>query len=156
VTTWEPLGSGLLTGRYGTDREAPEGTRITTTQYERLLTDRNLAIADTVNEVAAERGASSAQVAIAWVRAQQQRAVIIPIVGARSRAHIEDSLGAVDVELSDEELERLVEVSRIELGFPHDFEGRAFAHGATFDLVDDHRRNVYTEVGPPPVVTTTE
>jgi aryl-alcohol dehydrogenase-like predicted oxidoreductase len=156
VTTWEPLGSGLLTGRYGTDREAPEGTRITTTQYERLLTDRNLAIADTVNEVAAERGASSAQVAIAWVRAQQQRAVIIPIVGARSRAHIEDSLGAVDVELSDEELERLDEVSRIELGFPHDFEGRAFAHGATFDLVDDHRRNVYTEVGPPPVVTTTE
>jgi aryl-alcohol dehydrogenase-like predicted oxidoreductase len=155
VTTWEPLGSGLLTGRYGTDREAPEGTRITTTQYERLLTDRNLAIADTVNEVAAERGASSAQVAIAWVRAQQ-RAVIIPIVGARSRAHIEDSLGAVDVELSDEELERLDEVSRIELGFPHDFEGRAFAHGATFDLVDDHRRNVYTEVGPPPVVTTTE
>jgi aryl-alcohol dehydrogenase-like predicted oxidoreductase len=156
VTTWEPLGSGLLTGRYGTDREAPEGTRITTTQYERLLTDRNLAIADTVNEVAAERGASSAQVAIAWVRAQQQRTVIIPIVGARSRAHIEDSLGAVDVELSDEELERLDEVSRIELGFPHDFEGRAFAHGATFDLVDDHRRNVYTEVGPPPVVTTTE
>jgi aryl-alcohol dehydrogenase-like predicted oxidoreductase len=156
VTTWEPLGSGLLTGRYGTDREAPEGTRITTTQYERLLTDRNLAIADTVNEVAAERGASSAQVAIAWVRAQQQRAVIIPIVGARSRAHIEDSLGAVDVELSDEELERLDDVSRIELGFPHDFEGRAFAHGATFDLVDDHRRNVYTEVGPPPVVTTTE
>jgi aryl-alcohol dehydrogenase-like predicted oxidoreductase len=156
VTTWEPLGSGLLTGRYGTDREAPEGTRITTTQYERLLTDRNLAIADTVNEVAAERGASSAQVAIAWLRAQQQRAVIIPIVGARSRAHIEDSLGAVDVELSDEELERLDEVSRIELGFPHDFEGRAFAHGATFDLVDDHRRNVYTEVGPPPVVTTTE
>jgi aryl-alcohol dehydrogenase-like predicted oxidoreductase len=156
VTTWEPLGSGLLTGRYGTDREAPEGTRITTTQYERLLTDRNLAIADTVNEVVAERGASSAQVAIAWVRAQQQRAVIIPIVGARSRTHIEDSLGAVDVELSDEELERLDEVSRIELGFPHDFEGRAFAHGATFDLVDDHRRNVYTEVGPPPVVTTTE
>jgi aryl-alcohol dehydrogenase-like predicted oxidoreductase len=155
VTTWEPLGSGLLTGRYGTDREAPEGTRITTTQYERLLTDRNLAIADTVNEVAAERGASSAQVAIAWVRAQQ-RAVIIPIVGARSRAHIEDSLGAVDVELSDEELERLDEVSRIELGFPHDFEGRAFAHSATCDLVEDHRRNVYTEVGPPPVVTTTE
>jgi aryl-alcohol dehydrogenase-like predicted oxidoreductase len=154
VTTWEPLGSGLLTGRYGSDREAPEGTRITTTTYrDRLLTDRNLAIADAVNEVAAQRGVSSAQVAIAWVRAQQQRAVIIPIVGARTREHIEDSLGAVDVELSDEEVERLDEVSRIELGFPHDFEGRTFAHGATFDLVDDHRGNVYTEVGPPPMVT---
>jgi aryl-alcohol dehydrogenase-like predicted oxidoreductase len=154
VTTWEPLGSGLLTGRYGSDREHPAGTRITTTEYrDRLLTDRNLAIADAVNAVAAERGVSSAQIAIAWLRAQQQRAVIVPIVGARRHEQVEDSLGAVDVELSDEELERLDEVSSIELGFPHDFEGRAFAHGATFDLVDDHRGNVYTEVGPPPQVT---
>jgi aryl-alcohol dehydrogenase-like predicted oxidoreductase len=154
VTTWEPLGSGLLTGRYGSDREHPEGTRITTTEYrDRLLTDRNLGIADTVNAVAAERSVSSAQVAIAWLRAQQQRAVIVPIIGARRHEQIEDSVGAVDIELSDAELERLDEVSGIELGFPHDFEGRAFAHGATFDLVDDHRGHVYTEVGPPPVVT---
>jgi aryl-alcohol dehydrogenase-like predicted oxidoreductase len=157
VTTWEPLGGGLLTGRYGSDRGQPEGTRIATTTYgARLVNERNLAIADTLNTLAAERDASPAQVAIAWLRAQQDRAVIIPIVGARRREQIEDSLGAVHIQLAEEELDRLDEVSRIDLGFPHDFEGRAFAHGATFDLVDDHRGHVYTEVGPPPEVTSAD
>jgi aryl-alcohol dehydrogenase-like predicted oxidoreductase len=148
VTTWEPLGGGLLTGRYGTDREPPPGTRIATTEYaQRMLTDRNLAITDAVNRVAAERDATPAQVAIAWVRTQQQRGVIIPIVGARKREQVEDSLGAVDVELAEVELERLNEISRIELGFPHDFVGRALAYGETFDLVDHHRGDVYTQLG---------
>jgi aryl-alcohol dehydrogenase-like predicted oxidoreductase len=147
VTTWEPLGGGLLTGRYGSDREYPDDTRIATTRYGERLTERNLAIADAVNELAAARGASPAQVAIAWVRAQQHRAVIIPIAGARTREQIEDSLGGVDLELSREDHARLEQLSGIELGFPHDFEGRAMAHGTTFELVDDHRRHVWTELG---------
>jgi aryl-alcohol dehydrogenase-like predicted oxidoreductase len=82
VTTWEPLAGGLLTGRFGTDREPPSGTRVGgAAGYTDRLTGRNLAIADAVNAVAAERGASPAQVAIAWLRAQQERAVIVPIVG---------------------------------------------------------------------------
>jgi aryl-alcohol dehydrogenase-like predicted oxidoreductase len=148
VTTWEPLGGGLLTGRYGTDREPPAGTRIATTEYgQRVLIERNLAIADALNQVAGERGATPAQLAIAWVRSQQRRGVIIPILGARRREQIEDSLRAVDIELSEAELERLDNVSRIELGFPHDFVGRALAYGETFDLVDHHRGHVYTELG---------
>ena len=79
VTAWSPLGGGLLTGRYGSDRERPDDTRVAVLGQS-SLTDRNLAIADVVNAVAAERGASSAQVAIAWVRAQQARAVIVPIL----------------------------------------------------------------------------
>jgi aryl-alcohol dehydrogenase-like predicted oxidoreductase len=152
VTTWEPLGGGLLTGRYGTDREPPQDSRIATTDYGQRVTERNLAIADTLNRVAAERCATSAQVAIAWVRAQQRRGVIIPILGARGREQIEDSLGAVDIELSEAELKRLDDVSRIELGFPHDFVGRALAYGETFDLVDHHRGDVYTELGARPVI----
>jgi aryl-alcohol dehydrogenase-like predicted oxidoreductase len=144
VTTWEPLAGGLLTGRFGTDREPPSGTRIATAAYAaRLLDERNLAIADAVNAVAAERGASSAQTAIAWLRAQQDRAVIVPIVGARRREQIEDSLGAVDLELTADELERLDAVSRIELGFPHDFEGRAMAYGDTYARTDGHRPRVW-------------
>lgn len=147
VTTWEPLGGGLLTGRYGTDRSHPTGTRIASTDYaERVLTERNLSIADAVNAVAAERGASSAQVAIAWIRAQQRRGVVIPIVGARRREQIEDSLGGIEIELSEVERERLDNASRIELGFPHDFPGRALAYGDTFAQVDHHRRHVYTEL----------
>jgi hypothetical protein len=44
------------------------------------------------------------------------------------------------------------EVSRITPGFPHDFEGRALAYGSTFDLVDHHRGDVYTELGAGPLV----
>jgi aryl-alcohol dehydrogenase-like predicted oxidoreductase len=103
------------------------------------LTGRNLAIADAVNAVAAERGARSAQVAIAWVRAQQARGVIVPILGARRREQLEDNLGALEVELTAEELARLEEVSRIQLGFPHDFGADRLAYGDTRPLVDDHR-----------------
>jgi len=142
VTTWSPLGGGLLTGRYGTDRARPEEGRLAGIggrHAEQVLSERNLAIADVVNEVAAERSVTPTQVAIAWVRAQQQRSVVIPIVGARTREQIEDNIGALDVELSEAELERLDEVSRIELGFPNDFGGARLAYGETFELIDDHR-----------------
>jgi aryl-alcohol dehydrogenase-like predicted oxidoreductase len=138
VTAWSPLGGGLLTGRYGSDRDRPDDTRIAAFG-DSQLSARNLAIADAVNAVAAERGASSAQVAIAWVRAQQARSVIVPILGVRRREQLEDNLGALDLELTAEELARLEEVSRVELGFPHDFGGGRLAYGDTRPLIDNHR-----------------
>jgi aryl-alcohol dehydrogenase-like predicted oxidoreductase len=138
VTAWSPLGGGLLTGRYGSDRQRPDDTRVAALGQS-SLTDRNLAIADVVNAVAAERGASSAQVAIAWVRAQQARSVIVPILGARRRQQLEDNLGALELELTATELARLEEVSRIQLGFPHDFGADRLAYGTTRPLIDNHR-----------------
>jgi aryl-alcohol dehydrogenase-like predicted oxidoreductase len=138
VTAWSPLGGGLLTGRYGSDRERPQDTRVAALGQS-SLTDRNLAIADAVNAVAAERGASSAQVAIAWVRAQQARSVVVPILGVRRREQLEDNLGALELELTPEELARLEEVSRIELGFPYDFGADRLAYGNTRPLIDNHR-----------------
>jgi aryl-alcohol dehydrogenase-like predicted oxidoreductase len=144
VTTWEPLAGGLLAGGVGTDREPPAGSRLATAAYAgRVLQEHNLRIADALNAVAAERGASSAQTAIAWLRAQQHRAVIVPIVGARRVQQIEDSLGAVDFELTADELARLDAASGIELGFPHDFPGRSFAYGDTYALTDGHRPQVW-------------
>jgi len=139
VTAWSPLGDGVLTGRYGSDRPRPENTRISGIGATHRLSDRNLAIADTVNQIAADRGATSAQVAIAWVLAQQARASVIPIVGARTQSQIADNLGALDVELTADEVDRLDKVSRVELGFPHDFGAGRLAYGQTFELVDDHR-----------------
>jgi aryl-alcohol dehydrogenase-like predicted oxidoreductase len=138
VTAWSPLGGGLLTGRYGSDRERPDDTRVAALGQS-SLTDRNLAIADVVNAVAAERGASSAQVAIAWVRAQQARSVIVPVLGARRCDQLEDNLGALELELTAEELARFEEVSRIQLGFPHDFGADRLAYGNTRPLIDSHR-----------------
>jgi aryl-alcohol dehydrogenase-like predicted oxidoreductase len=139
VTAWSPLGDGLLTGRYGTDRPRPQNTRIAGIDAIYRLSNRNLAIADTVNQVATERGATSAQVAIAWVRAQQRRAVVIPIVGARTQQQIADDLGGLDVDLTAAELDRLDQVSQVELGFPHGFGGGRLAYGQTIELIDDHR-----------------
>jgi hypothetical protein len=62
----------------------------------------------------------------------------------------------VDLELSDGEVASLEQLSRVGLGFPHDFEGRALAHGTTFDLVDDHRGQVYTELESPPRIATAD
>ena len=138
VTAWSPLGGGLLTGRYGSDRQRPGDTRVAALGQS-SLTDRNLAIADAVNAVAAERGASSAQVAIAWVRAQQARAVIVPMLGARRREQLEDNLGALELEFAAAELDRLEEVSRIQLGFPHDFGADRLAYGTTRPLIDSPR-----------------
>ena len=141
VTAWGPLGGGLLTGRYGTDRSPPDDTRIAATGAHRdQLTERRLAIADAVNAVAAERGASPSQVAIAWVRSQQARAVIVPILGARRRSQMEDNLGALEIELTPDELARLEELTRIELGFPHDFaSGSRLVDGDNGSLIDDRR-----------------
>ena len=64
---------------------------------------------------------------------------MIPIIGARSLAQAEKNLGALELQLSGEELARLDTVSRIELGFPHDFDGGRLAFGDTLELLDDHR-----------------
>jgi diketogulonate reductase-like aldo/keto reductase len=71
-----------------------------------------------VDRVADQLGATSAQVATAWVRQRDRR--IVPIVGVRKLEQLQDLLGSLDVEQSAEQLSRLDEASRIELGFPYD------------------------------------
>jgi diketogulonate reductase-like aldo/keto reductase len=91
--------------------------------------------------VADEVGATAAQVAIAWVRAQPWHTV--PIVGARSEEQLRDNLGALKLELSDDHLERLDAVSGFRPGFPREFleseHVRGLIFGDTFDLIDDPR-----------------
>jgi aryl-alcohol dehydrogenase-like predicted oxidoreductase len=143
VTVWAPLGGGLLTGRYGTDRERPKDTRLAGIggrHEENTLSRRNLAVADAVNAVASEQGIGATQVAIAWVLAQRRRrGVVIPIVGARAEAQVRDNLGALEVKLTEVELGRLDAASQVAPGFPHDFGGARLAYGDTLGLIDDHR-----------------
>ena len=117
VTAWAPMGAGILTGKYTRgSTAAPEDSRRAAANQARL-TERNLRIAREVDRVADQLGATSAQVAAAWVRQRGRR--IIPIVGVRKLEQLQDLLGSLDVELSAEQLSRLDEVSRIELGFPY-------------------------------------
>ncbi|HEX2970920.1 MAG TPA: aldo/keto reductase [Tepidisphaeraceae bacterium] len=137
VTPWSPLGSGLLSGKYGKDTPA-EQRRLDKTQFT-PLTERNLAIAEEVKAVAAEVGRSPSQVALAWVR---QRYNSIPILGARTMAQIKDNLGCLEFILGEQQMGRLNEVSKIDLGFPHEFLARdairQIIFGGTFDKIDPH------------------
>jgi aryl-alcohol dehydrogenase-like predicted oxidoreductase len=132
-TPWGMLEGGALTGKYLADGDEPR-------RYSGAG-ERVNGIAREVIAVADEVGATPSQVAIAWVRAQPW--LTVPIVGARSEAQLRDNLGALDVDLDDEHLERLSAASGFDVGFPRSFlesdHVRGLIFGDTFDLIDDHR-----------------
>jgi aryl-alcohol dehydrogenase-like predicted oxidoreductase len=123
VIPWSPLAGGVLTGKYSREdlqAEAsvnPTGTRQNVVLAHNMLTERNLEIADVVGEIADELGKSRAQVALAWTLLNP--AVTSPIIGARTLKQLEDNLGALDVEFTDDQRDRLDTASAIEPGFPH-------------------------------------
>lgn len=117
VTAWSPLASGLLSGKYNSKDTPANEKRLSLAAFKQV-SERNLAIADKVIEVAKQIGRSPSQVALNWLR--QQHASIIPIVGARKFSQFEDNLKALEFELSPEHLAILSQSSEIELGFPHD------------------------------------
>jgi aryl-alcohol dehydrogenase-like predicted oxidoreductase len=118
VLAWSPLGSGVLTGKYKSLADGGAG-KGRLTEGSRRLSEKNLEIARAVGETAEKLGSSPSRVAIAWLR--QRPGVVIPMIGARTLAQIEDNLAAVGLALPDEDTERLNRVSAIEMGFPMDF-----------------------------------
>lgn len=118
VTAWSPLGGGVLTGKYNRPAdESGESGRLSDPMFK--ISERDLKIAETVVSIANELGRSPAQVALNWLR--QQPDDIIPIIGSRKVSQIQDNLACLEFQLSPEQMQRLDEVSAIELGFPHDF-----------------------------------
>ncbi|MDK9698789.1 MAG: aldo/keto reductase [bacterium] len=117
VTPWGILGSGLLTGKY--NKQTKEMSRLHVTMSPTRTDTKKLQIADVIAEVAHEIGCTASQVAIAWLR--QQSGNMIPILGARTEAQLLDNLGALSITLNSEQMKRLDEETKVELGFPHDF-----------------------------------
>jgi aryl-alcohol dehydrogenase-like predicted oxidoreductase len=132
-TPWGMLEGGALTGKYLDETDEPR-------RYDGAGPRAN-AIAREVIGVADELGATPAQVAIAWVRSQPWHSV--PIVGARSEAQLRQNLGALQLELSADQLARLEAAGDVRLGFPREFleseDVRGLIFGDTFALIDDPR-----------------
>jgi aryl-alcohol dehydrogenase-like predicted oxidoreductase len=108
VIPWSPLARGLLAGtrtRLGDDSTV----RSATDGLDQLLYGHpsDWAVIDVVRAIAGERGVSPAQIALAWLLSQP--AVTAPIVSATKLAHLDDAVAAVDLELSEEEIEALEE-----------------------------------------------
>ena len=147
VTAWSVIAAGVLSGKYNRGEAPAEGRAKAAPTEGRAkagaaTVERNLQIAQEAIAIAEEIGCSPAQVAISW--AQQQRGVIIPLLGARNVEQLKDNLGALDVHLSSEQLRRLDEISRPDLGFPHDFLGpqgaaAPYVYGNVGERLDVHR-----------------
>ena len=108
VIPWSPLARGVLAGN-----RTREGTRQTTRADSDQFSDylysqpTDFDVVERVAEVAAERGAPPAQVALAWLL--HKPGVTAPIVGATKPGHLEDALAAEQLALSDEEISRVEE-----------------------------------------------
>jgi aryl-alcohol dehydrogenase-like predicted oxidoreductase len=107
---YSPLGRGFLTGQIRSVEDfAPDDFRRMNPRFQGENFDRNLATVASVGELAAEKGCTPAQLALAWVLAQGED--IVPIPGTKRPAYLEDNLGAADVVLSAADLERLEAVA---------------------------------------------
>ena len=97
------LAAGFLTGKYR--READKAKSIRGGRMDAYMTDRGFTVLAALDQVAAEAGATPAQVALAWLAAQP--GVTAPIASATSRAQLDELLGVLTLELTGEQVERL-------------------------------------------------
>jgi aryl-alcohol dehydrogenase-like predicted oxidoreductase len=135
VTPFAIIGGGSLTGKYSQPGDAPK-------RYDEVA-EKRAALGEKVRKYAAQLGRSPAQVAISWVRQQQHKGLIIPILGARSEEQIRDNLGCLEFELTPEQLAELEALTEFEVGFPQSFLRNErvldLIHGETHALLDNHR-----------------
>ena len=103
---YSPLGRGFLTGRFKTPEDIPEDDwRRHHPRFEGENFKRNLHLAETVKQLAAEISCTPAQAALAWVLAQGED--IVPIPGTKHTRYLEENVGALKVALTPEQLGRL-------------------------------------------------
>jgi len=115
IQPWGALGGGFLSGKY--TRDGAGSGRLTGGAAFRALPESRWAILDVVREVAVEVGATPAQVALHWVTRRPRMPA--PLIGARSPEQLAETLGALELDLTDAQLDCLTEVSAPELPFPH-------------------------------------
>lgn len=135
VTPWAPLAGGALTGKYlrGDKGRLPDNSK--------RLNERAVSITQTVIDIANQLGVAAAHVALKWTMMQEFAS--IPIVGATKVTQMEENMKCLDVNLTKEHIEKLNDVSKIELGFPGDFlneEGvRMVTFGGFYDKIEKRK-----------------
>ena len=106
---YSPLGRGFLTGQIKRFEDfAADDYRRISPRFQGTNFTKNLDLVRRVEEIAAEKGCTPAQLALAWVLAQGED--IVPIPGTKRRKYLEENVGALDVKLTREDLRRIDEV----------------------------------------------
>jgi aryl-alcohol dehydrogenase-like predicted oxidoreductase len=124
---YSPLGRGFLTGAFKSPEDFDDGDfRKYQPRFQGENFARNLDLVERVQEIAAEKGCTPAQLALAWVLSQGDD--VVPIPGTKRRTYLEDNAGASEVELDGDDL------ARIEEAFPkHAAAGDRYADMSTID-----------------------
>jgi aryl-alcohol dehydrogenase-like predicted oxidoreductase len=106
---YSPIGRGFLSGEIRTvDDLAPDDFRRNNPRFQGENLTKNLELVDRVREIAAEKGVTATQLALAWVLAQGED--VVPIPGTKRVRYLEENTAAAEVELDKEDLRRLDEV----------------------------------------------
>jgi aryl-alcohol dehydrogenase-like predicted oxidoreductase len=123
---WSPLGGGLLTGKYRRGEEGRAHSLKILIHAEDSEQKRKTI--DTLDDLSKETGASMGALAIAWLIAQE----VFPIIGPRTAEQLADNLSAAEISLTEAQIQRLSQVSAIQLGFPYSMvnESRARLSGS--------------------------
>jgi aryl-alcohol dehydrogenase-like predicted oxidoreductase len=114
VMAWSPLAGGFLTGKYDRDAKRPTDARFAESDKPNDWNDRHFVsdaftVVETVNELAHEKGCSAAQFALAWCL--HQPGITGPVLGPKTLAQFEEQFGALQIAVTDEDKQRIDEVS---------------------------------------------
>jgi aryl-alcohol dehydrogenase-like predicted oxidoreductase len=109
LVPYSPLGRGFLTGSFKAAADLAEGDfRKNNPRFQGENFEQNIALVKTIEDIAAEKSVSAAQVALAWVLAQGDD--VVPIPGTKRRKYLSENIAAADLVLTDAELARLADV----------------------------------------------
>ncbi len=128
LVPFSPLGRGFLTGAITSpDDFGPDDFRRGNPRFQGDNFDRNLRLVDAVRSLAVSKGCTTGQLALAWVLAQGDD--VVPIPGTKRRTYLEENLGATDVDLSAEDLERLAAIAPPGVAAGERYAQAAYAYG---------------------------
>ena len=116
LLVWSPLAGGFLSGKFRRDSKPSEGTRRTSFDFPPVDKERGYDIVDVLDPMARAKGASIAQLALAWLL--HRPVVTSVIIGANKMEQLDDNLKSVDVKFTADELKKLDEVSRLPMEYP--------------------------------------
>jgi aryl-alcohol dehydrogenase-like predicted oxidoreductase len=122
LVPYSPLGRGFLSGRFSSPDELDEGDfRKHGPRFTGENLEQNLALVERVKELAGEKGVTPGQLALAWVLHRGPH--FVPIPGTKRVSYLEENLGAAEVELSDEDVQRITDAVPAAAGARYDEAG---------------------------------
>lgn len=113
---WSPLAGGFLGGRYTRENDKVEGSRRTAFDFPPINKEKAYDIIDVITDIGKQYNATTAEIALAWVRLQ--KGVTSTIIGAKNVQQLNDNIRSTEIVLSDEDFKRIDEVSALPREYP--------------------------------------